>query len=185
MSAGVIYTYSGQMINLLDPHPDMIVWDDVFRALSFENRYNGHTSQPYSVGQHLVAMAMYLEDHSVTTRRVALIHDFPEYVLKDVTRPLKPLLGIGYGQLTVAWENAFCDKLGIFDGPFMRRVMDADVKVFDLLAWRAEAEFLQPNRPDSIEPCGDDRMLACVALAAQHTPAEIQRELSTYLKELF
>ena len=47
-----IVTISGRKVYPFAPHADQIDPMDIAHSLSLLNRFNGHTSQPYSVGQH-------------------------------------------------------------------------------------------------------------------------------------
>lgn len=81
-----------RMVDPLDPdsfEPSIV---EIAESLANINRYNGHTSRPYSVAEHSIncyytAMAF----HTVTWTELLfiLLHDAAEAYLSDVIRPLK------------------------------------------------------------------------------------------------
>lgn len=86
---GEIRTYTGVVINILDPKPEQILIEDIAHALSNLCRFNGHTAKFYSVAQHsLDVMELTRDEHKLT----ALLHDASEAYLVDVPSPIKALL---------------------------------------------------------------------------------------------
>lgn len=88
-------TASGRMVDLLNPTPADIDFDDICQQLAKENRYNGATPNTcYSVAEHLSRGALVV--HHATGSDLAaayfLVHDFPEAYLKDDTTPKKRAL---------------------------------------------------------------------------------------------
>lgn len=82
-------------IDILNPDPDTIRLDDMMLALSRQNRYNGHTSCPVSVLRHLVlcdAIAGHLDMEDPLQRLAVILHDGHEYVIGDMSRPMKRLI---------------------------------------------------------------------------------------------
>lgn len=88
---GMIRTVSGKYIDLLSPQPESICVEDIAHALSFINRFGGHTATPYSVGEHSIGVSNMLM-RSFGESRLALLgllHDAAEAYLGDMVRPLK------------------------------------------------------------------------------------------------
>lgn len=89
-------TVSGKVVDLYQPRPETIDFDDIAEHLAKEARYNGGTPGVfYSVAQHVVAGADYLLNEGTDRPRAAayfLAHDFHEYVLKDEVTPKKRAL---------------------------------------------------------------------------------------------
>jgi hypothetical protein len=84
-----IQTCGGTRFHLQNPTPEMVDIDDIAIALSRIPRFNGHTKKhkcALSVAQHSLMVAQMLPDE---LKLVGLLHDSPEYVLGDMTRPLK------------------------------------------------------------------------------------------------
>jgi 5'-deoxynucleotidase YfbR-like HD superfamily hydrolase len=91
------------------PHPDdFSLWDEttVAHALGQLNRWTGHCSDGFSVAQHSVIVS-YLVKPELALE--GLFHDAPEFVLGDISTPVKLLMGeqaLGkYRELTRAWEE--------------------------------------------------------------------------------
>ena len=87
----VIQTYSGIMIDPLNPRKEEIKIEDVAHALSLLCRANGHFPCFYSVGQHSVACMKEAAARGLSKRiqLACLLHDASEAYLSDVTRPVK------------------------------------------------------------------------------------------------
>lgn len=88
-----ILTRTGVRFWPLDARPDEIRLFDVSGALSNTCRFAGHCRKFYSVAEHSVRVARYLEEHY--TKRLAmagLLHDAAEAYLGDIARPWKRFL---------------------------------------------------------------------------------------------
>ncbi|MDO8415536.1 MAG: hypothetical protein Q7S87_04930 [Agitococcus sp.] len=80
----------GGYFNFLHPEKSTIRITDIAHALSNVCRFAGHTREFYSVAQHSVLCSLNCDE---SVQYEALMHDIAEYVLGDVTRPLKQILG--------------------------------------------------------------------------------------------
>lgn len=92
---GWISTYSGGMIFPLDPRPEEIILEDICHALSLVTRWAGHCKRHYSVGQHSLLVARQIQknqeyEYDELYQLYGLMHDFSEYALCDIPRPMKP-----------------------------------------------------------------------------------------------
>lgn|SRR6185312_4619791 len=83
-----IITYTGKRFFPLDPRPDEICIEDIAHALSNVCRFGGHVRTFYSVAQHCVLAARYV-DGDLALKRWALLHDASEAYLGDMVKPLK------------------------------------------------------------------------------------------------
>jgi hypothetical protein len=81
-----IETYSGQYVDLLTPDPATIRLEDIAVGLANTARFAGATTKFYSVAEHAVRVS------EVVATPWALHHDSHEYVLGDITAPLKAVL---------------------------------------------------------------------------------------------
>lgn len=182
----MIRTYSGTLHDLTRPDPSLITMEDMAWGLSHENRYNGHTQHPFSVGQHIWAMCLYLDANAAPrpVRQAAFIHDLPEFILKDITSPLKSVIGPEYDRLTVAWENAICQYLGMSDGTMYRKVFDSHIKPLDRAFYVAETTILHPN-PEPLEEQPDEEIMGAVSFLIGVEPEQVRAALLNYHKELF
>ncbi len=93
---------SGRRLDLLDPSPLDIEISDIAHGLARVARWNGQTKGAHalSVAQH----SLLVEDIAQTlnprwsqaSRRAALLHDAPEYVIGDLISPFKAAVGLDY-----------------------------------------------------------------------------------------
>lgn len=151
--------YTGGKFFPLDPRPEEIFIGDIAHALSLNNRFNGHTKWPYSVAQHSVLCAKYIEGDS-NTKLAALLHDATEAYIGDMIRPIKFYMQ-DFKEIEHKIEKVVMKKFGVvFD-----KQTQAKVKTIDNLMCSAEKRDLHPtkicwfNMPDpssipKIEPWG-------------------------------
>lgn len=92
-------TKSGLEVDPLDLHPWDICFDDIAWSLSMQCRYNGHCPVFYSVAQHSVLVAIYLDNHrdsnpdiDMDTIRHGLLHDAAEAYIGDIIVSVKAAL---------------------------------------------------------------------------------------------
>ncbi len=86
-----IETYTGRAFYIQEPSPDDICLVDIAHALSNLCRYNGHCSQFYSVAEHSVHVAKFIEFLKFPTAVImaALLHDACEAYTGDFPSPIK------------------------------------------------------------------------------------------------
>lgn len=82
-------TASGRRFWPLDPRADEIDIGDIAHALSNQCRFAGHCHEFYSVAQHSVLVARWLEEHAPPYALHGLLHDAAEAYLVDLPRPVK------------------------------------------------------------------------------------------------
>lgn len=96
-----ITTYTGQRFDFNAPSFTENSIYDIAHALSHLCRFTGHCREFYSVAQHSVLVAEYVEQnfekayHGINNREAilaALMHDAAEAYIGDVARPLKVML---------------------------------------------------------------------------------------------
>lgn len=104
-------TYTGRVIDIANPDPALVSIIDIAHHLSLENRFGGATTVGYSVAEHSVRVARRFGMEHRGRRLQALMHDAPEYVLKDLPRPLKAVLGAVYADLEAKWWAAIVQGL--------------------------------------------------------------------------
>ena len=85
-SASLIQTFSGILIDPINPDPSAINIVDIAHALSNQCRFTGHTREFYSVAEHSVHVAELVEPR---LKLHALLHDASEAYLSDIARPVK------------------------------------------------------------------------------------------------
>lgn len=87
-------TYTGRIINVLDPKPEDICLGDIARGLSMQCRYAGQIQAFYTVAEHSVLCARASQtrgDHDHVTKAV-LLHDAAEAYVGDLIGPVKGAL---------------------------------------------------------------------------------------------
>lgn len=102
-------------INMIDPQPEDIHLKDIAVGLAREFRYGGRaTETPWSVAKHLLFCdQLCVEDGmSLGTRRRVFVHDFSEYMLRDILKPLKDALP-DYVTIERRWEAAMDKRFSI------------------------------------------------------------------------
>lgn len=106
---------SGIMVSLDRPDPDDINIFDIAASLSKLCRYNGHTKEPYCVSEHSCHVHDYVEAQggSIADRKAALLHDSPEYLVGDMTKPLKGVVGPSFAQVEFNVWSAICTRFGM------------------------------------------------------------------------
>jgi hypothetical protein len=87
-----IQTFTGVRFYPLDPQPEDINIEDIAHALSMKCRFNGHTSEFYSVAWHSVLVSIECEKQFPKQPNLGLwglLHDAAEAYLPDIPRPIK------------------------------------------------------------------------------------------------
>lgn len=136
-----IQTFSGGQVWPLDLRPGEIHIVDIAHSLSMQCRFNGHTSEFYSVAEHCCHVHDLLP---APLKRAGLLHDASEAYLCDLPRPLKKSPGFGtlYQAVERELEATIAARFG-FDFPYASAVHDADAR---LLATEA-AQLMSPLHP--------------------------------------
>lgn len=80
-----IQTYSGQLVDYLNPNPDTILIEDIAKSLSQECRFGSQSRIFYSVATHSITVCGYAP---LELKLEALLHDAEEAYLKDMPTPL-------------------------------------------------------------------------------------------------
>jgi hypothetical protein len=86
-----IATHSGKILDLAMPLQDAICIEDIAHHLSHINRFNGATSQPYSVAAHSVYCSWIVQGNR-NTKLSALMHDAAEAYVGDTVTPMKEMI---------------------------------------------------------------------------------------------
>lgn len=140
-----IETYRGHYVDLSAPEPTTIAIDDVAHALANTCRFGGHTRVFYSVAEHAVRVADKLAAEGCGDWALAgLHHDDAEAYLGDIPRPLKPLLGDAYREMTGKVDRAIWWALG--RRWHYRDLRSAEVEAADEWMLAVEALALLPSQ---------------------------------------
>lgn len=89
-----IRTFTGKLVDVIEPDPAHIDLLDIAHALSYQNRFNGHTWRPSSVARHSIVVARMVSTQTTDERVIAraLLHDGSEGFIGDMVKPLKQVM---------------------------------------------------------------------------------------------
>lgn len=140
-----VETFTGKFVDVEKPDPATICVEDIAHALANTCRYGGHCQDFYSVAEHVVFVSYRLERKygRVALSMLGLHHDDPEYVLQDIPRPLKPLLGNKYVMLTRRMEAAVRVALSLPPESAADHTLIKDADNWSLFV---EARYLLPSQ---------------------------------------
>ena len=141
-----VETFTGRYVDTSNPRADTIVLEDIAHSLAATCRYGGHCQRFYSVAEHAVFCSIRAErmGYGLRVQRAALHHDDAEAYLGDIPRPLKPLLGAAYEELSDRMDAAIVEGLSL---PISVEDFHASaVKSIDTWALLVEARFLLPSQ---------------------------------------
>ena len=110
----MIVTYTGRYFDYNNITKDSIYIGDILPSITRLNRYMGHTSRPYGVGEHTLMCYFMAEKLGYSTREklLVLVHDFTEAYCGDVNTDLKNLIP-EYRKIEKEVELAIYDYLEI------------------------------------------------------------------------
>ena len=152
---------SGRVFWPLDPRADEVHIDDIAQALSNVCRFGGRCSEFYSVAQHSVWVARYVEQRHPGRPLLALhalLHDAAEAYLGDVVRPLKPAMVVEragtYELFAVTEDRVMATIIARFGLEPLDFVDYGHIKFADNVALATEARDLMgdPRWPGLPEP---------------------------------
>lgn len=88
------HTMRGRALDLLDPKPEDISLREIARALAQQCRYAGNVNRYYSVAEHSIHIAAWLQDQGADRDLVlaGLLHDAAEAYTGDITWPMQAVL---------------------------------------------------------------------------------------------
>ena len=109
-----VITVRRRFVNLWDPHPSQITLGDIEHALSNQVRWSGHTPAFYSIAEHSVNVALFIESHTeaIGTSPLnvpllalhGLMHDAHEAYIGDISAPLEDLIA-GSSEIPTAIDD--------------------------------------------------------------------------------
>lgn len=130
---------SGKVFDYLEPKADMIDIDDIAWGLAKCGRYANQLpgSLVFSVAQH----SCMIHDKAPPEHKFSgLMHDSPEYVVLDVPKPLKMIIGPGY---TAVEDRVWGVIAACFDLPIKLPLI---IKQLDWRMLNTEKKFLTIDR---------------------------------------
>jgi len=134
---------SGKVVDLVGTLPEQIDFADMAVQLSRIRRFLGGARETISVARHSLNVAQALwtfHDADFETVAYGLLHDAHEYVIGDITSPVKELLAHCFGDLE----------------PFKKVVRQVDAAIFEAAGLRTTLTPLQTR----LVKLADAKMLA-------------------------
>jgi len=123
-----IETYTGKLIDPLNPHQDDIEIVDISHALSMNCRFNGHCSEFYSVAEHSVYVSKLVPPEIALK---GLLHDAAEAYISDVCYPIK-LRWPWFKEAEDALLEVIFDKFGLSnDFPEELEFIDRGISILE------------------------------------------------------
>lgn len=109
-----LVTYKGTKFCYANPTKEMIDVEDIIRSISRLNRFVGHSTRAYTVGEHTFFCLVMAErlGYSHREQLLVLIHDFTEAYVGDCPSPLKKLLP-EFSIIEARVEQAIYEYIGI------------------------------------------------------------------------
>ncbi len=137
----------GRRINLQNPRPEDVHIEDIAYALSRTPRFTGHSDPSWTVGQHLLYCSRLVARNygSHALQLAALVHDFPEAYLGDVSAPLKRCV-LGYRELE--WLHEAAIEVGLGLDVLLLGAHKMSVKAIDQRAFEVDVQLCMPKHPD-------------------------------------
>lgn len=139
---GFIATFSGGIIEPLNPDPEDILIEDIAHSLAHQCRFTGHTSHFYSVAQHSILVSELVPDE---LRLWGLLHDATEAYLADMARPIKHQPGFGETYRTA--EDVLMRAIAVRFGLSEEFPMPKSVAEADNIVLGNEIRLLMPDHP--------------------------------------
>lgn len=153
IAPSAIVTYSGRVIEPLNPDPSQIDIEDIAHSLANQCRFTGHTREFYSVAQHSVLVSEVCDEEDALW---GLLHDASEAYLSDIARPIKRFTdwGKGYEDVEIDLMTAVGDAFNLPDltPEDYGLSMPASVKKADDVLLRTEMRDLMPMGVDATMP---------------------------------
>lgn len=150
---------TGKYLDMADPVPEAIDLEDIAHALGNLCRWNGHCLNYFSVAEHAVLVSKRLEQKGFSKiwQLAGLHHDDSEAFLCDIPKPLKPLLGDIYKELSDKLDEVICEGLGLpFDPDFFK---NSYIKKADNWSLKIEAKHLLPSEGKRLGEDYDSRIV--------------------------
>ncbi len=193
MRVGVIRTYTGRTVNVLDLQPSDVDLVDLAHHLSLENRWSGASSRAYSVAEHSIWVARWVRKLVPAEVRdlaclYALLHDAHEAYFKDIPTPMKRWLDeVSNEAYSDACARADVAIYAHFNLAIPEQGIKDAIHLADgYCAW-SEAQALCPKGPAirSVPPEGLAREMDMVAeLRYAHHSTTIEDSYLAYFRSL-
>ncbi len=151
---------SGRRLDLLDPSPLDVEIEDIAVGLARVARWNGQTSGnwAFSVAEHCLLvenlLTIFRRDVPPSWRRLALLHDAPEYVIGDLITPFKNALSGDYREIEQRLMRAIRQRFSLTKLP---KAAETLIKKTDRAAAYIEAIKIAGFPRDEARPVFDPK----------------------------
>ncbi|WP_432714393.1 hypothetical protein [Pedobacter sp.] len=125
---GLANSFTGRLIDYINPTPAMISLQDISTGLTNICRFGGQIKDFYSVAEHTMLVWHLCPDH---LKQAALLHDAAEAYLGDVIKPLKMLIQDCYGPIEEKFEKVIFQKFGV-DLNLLTEVKHYDIQALEI-----------------------------------------------------
>lgn len=165
---------SGRVFDYINPDPDSFTLEDIAWGLAKEGRYANQLpgALEYSVCQH---SCMVHDQAPPAFKKAALFHDAPEFVVKDIPKPLKIIIGPGYAAVE---ERVWISVARKFELPIK---LPRIIKILDWRALNTERKFLTIDRRDDWQGLNEYRPFENVT-AGDMCPWTVEHAAEQFLK---
>lgn len=160
-----VYTYSGRLVDVLNPKPGDIAPEDIVHALAFTCRFNGHSREFYSVAQHSMLVA------EICGHSWGLLHDAAEAYLGDIIRPLKVGLSLSTAHCVERWQSVEDRLLDVIANRFRVKGFPDEDRLEE-----ADNQALATEIRDLIDPRAE-----CLAGELARLPKPIEIKISPWI----
>lgn len=135
---GIINTYSGLLIDLLNPTVDMINIEDIARGLAYKGHFGGQTPFYFSIAQHSMLVSNLMMDEFFGDEKMlllGLLHDASEAYIGDMVKPLKVHLP-NFCEVEDRIMEVICEKYDLdyaalsLVKPFDKKAQEIEFKTF-------------------------------------------------------
>ena len=88
-----VHTYSGLLFDITNPRPELVSVADIAYALARIPRWNGNTTEYWTVADHSIWVAQHLREQGASREMqlAGLLHDAHEAYVSDIPWPVKAL----------------------------------------------------------------------------------------------
>lgn len=171
-------TYRGHWIDLAKREVSCIDIVDIAHSLSMQNRFNGHTVQPYSVAQHSILVSQMGPSGCALW---GLLHDAAEAYTGDIIRPIKECMP-EFWQLEGALLEKVAATFGLSTSQPPLEVREADNR---MLATEMQSPAVY-NHPEVV-PLGAEHAQPYEGLVIKpyKTPGEAERKFLRRFDQLY
>lgn len=143
---GVMSTWGGKRVNLINFKPHMVDIGDIAHALSKQCRFNGHINRIFTVAEHSLIGAMMADTPEL--RMEALLHDAGEAYTGDIILPFKEVFPeICEIEDTIAgtiFETLWPDSGLVVNGKYQK---SDDMAILDKYMGMCESMQFRPHLP--------------------------------------